>query len=310
MGLFEGAMVNVEVTNEAYMSGALPMPRITTTLEEQAVAQEESLDTVVEGAPVVILVGGVTAISGPVGLALAGGLLVDSSVNVGIDHYEEQLEINPYTADLSESILGYGLGRSTGLAEIVELSSGEDLDTGQLLTDLESARRSGRLGGITVLIVVGEGSYRATSLAKGAVLRPRALPRSAVPEVEPPTTEAPVVDRVTGGPLMSWNEWQSKYGGQGRFSRPKFQSPLYRTYKMTGIRARLASEATPRILVDPSVLQEGAALVESARIYRAGRGIYLPSDPSSVGLGVTLSEIVVWTGEVFKRTERGPIDVE
>ncbi len=301
MGLYEGAMVNVEVTNEAYMSGELPKPRITATQEEQKVAQKTFTSTVVRGAPVVIVVGGVTAISGPVGLTLAGGLLVDSSIRIGAEHYDTQLEEDPENASLKESILGIGVGRSTGLAEIVELSTGENLDTGRDLTDLEAADRKGRLGGTAMLVVIGGATNRVAHHAKGALSnRAPSSSRGAANAEE----NAPLVDKVTGEELMLWNEWLKKYKGQGQLSRPENQSLHYRLYRMSGIRELAPGEATPRILVDPSTLQQGAALLEYARIYQQGRTIYLPTDPSAVGTVVTHSEIVVRLGAAARRGQR------
>jgi hypothetical protein len=295
-------MVNVEVTNEAYMSGALPMPRITTTLEEQQAARDALLKTVRGGAPVVVLVVATTAVSGPVGLTLAGAFLVDSSVKTGIEHYDLQLEKDPHSASLSESVLGVGVGRSTGLAEVVELATEENLDTGELLTNLEAAERTGKLGGIVVLMVAAEGTSRVAGQVKVAIKSdsPSASSRASVPE---PGSDG-VVDSVTGKELLTWQEFLHKYRGQGQASSAKSQSLPFWIYKMTGRRAPASGELTSRVLVDPSVLSDGAAALEYARIYRESQSIYLPSDPTGVGTAVTGSEIVVWIGEALKRGQK------
>jgi hypothetical protein len=71
---------------------------------------------------------------------------------------------------------------------------------------------------------------------------------------------AGVVDSVTGGPLMSWNEFLHHYRGEGAASTTTAMSPYYRVYKATGIRPRASSEINP-VKPKPNSLEAEAAKV-------------------------------------------------
>jgi hypothetical protein len=85
-----------------------------------------------------------------------------------------------------------------------------------------------------------------------AIARAEFVPMVRAERVLAPTTEvaglAETVDRVTGGPLIGWREFEHLYKGTGRNSSEL--SKLYRVYRVTGIRPRVESEIVAQVLVE------------------------------------------------------------
>jgi len=123
---------------------------------------ESAVDTVGRTAPVVAGVAAVTAVSPPVGGALAFGLLAKGSVDAGVAHYEQQTTENPYYDRLGES-LGVGLGRASGFSIPVQLATGENIDTGQALTSVEKGQLWGDAVGLTAVAAVSASLYPAVA---------------------------------------------------------------------------------------------------------------------------------------------------